>query len=96
MSTVQENSMREDDFGPGNLSVDEVLALAEYEHAPHIGAKELGDSLLHSSQGQWRIRRFIIDQIEVSKARGDAARAARLSGILRHFVQRFPNTGSLI
>ena len=41
------------------LSEDEVLAIAHHEHVPEIAAAELGNYLIHTPEGEMRIKAII-------------------------------------
>lgn len=69
-----------------DLTEEEVAAISEHEHVPAIVAAEMGNYLVHSEDGIPMIRRFILDDIEDAKARGDKARAETLDLVLKHFI----------
>jgi S-ribosylhomocysteine lyase LuxS involved in autoinducer biosynthesis len=69
------------------LTEDEVLAIAEHEHIPEMAALELGSYLVHTPEGERRIKAMIVDDIDAARARGDLRRAAMLKLVLKHFVE---------
>ncbi|MEK0082635.1 hypothetical protein [Benzoatithermus flavus] len=77
----------EDCLGVANLTREEVDAIAEHEHLPEIVALELGRYLCETPEGERRLSRMILDDIEAARRKGDLAGAARLRMVLRHFVQ---------
>jgi hypothetical protein len=77
----------EDCLGVANLTSEEVDAIAEHEHLPEMVALELGRYLCETPEGERRLSRMILDDIEVARRKGDLANAARLRMVLRHFVQ---------
>jgi hypothetical protein len=85
----------EDCLGMTDLSEAEVKAIAEHEHCPEIIALELGNYLVHTADGQPRVRRMILDDIEAAEARGDAAHSAKLRIVLQHFCARYPEGSRL-
>ena len=85
----------EDCLGMTDLSEAEVKAIAEHEHCPEIIALELGNYLVHTADGQPRVRRMILDDIEAAEARGDAAHSAKLKLVLQHFCARYPEASRL-
>jgi hypothetical protein len=85
----------EDCLGMTDLSEAEVKAIAEHEHCPEIIALELGNYLVHTADGQPRVRRMILDDIEAAEARGDAAHSAKLKIVLQHFCARYPEGSRL-
>lgn len=68
------------------LTEDEILAIAEHEHIPEMAAVEMGSYLVHSPQGERRIKRMILDDIQVARDHGNLRHAAALKLALRHFV----------
>ena len=60
-----------DCFALTELTPEEIDAIAEHEHVPEIVAVELGDYLVHTVDGQKRIKRMIEDDIAAAQERGD-------------------------
>ena len=73
-----------------DLSEEEVLAIAHHEHLPEIAAAELGHYLVHTPQGEMRIKAIIRDDIAEAGACGDRARELALKLMLRNFVLQHP------
>lgn len=73
------------------LSEDEVEAIAEHEHVPELVAMELGQYLCRTPNGEARIERMIIDDIEHARTHGNYAHMAKLVGVLRHFIETHPH-----
>ena len=73
-----------------DLSEDEVLAIAEHEHIPEMAAVELGNYLVHTSEGERCIKAMIRDDIDAALARGDRIHALALRLVLRNFVLEHP------
>jgi hypothetical protein len=82
---------REDCLALCELSEDEVEAIAEHEHVPELVAMELGQYLCHTPNGEARIERMIIDDIEHARTHGNYAHMAKLVGVLRHFIETHPH-----
>lgn len=82
----------EDCLGMTDLTQEEVEAIAEHEHCHQILALELGNYLVHSAEGQPRIRRMILDDIATAEARGNVARTAKLKLVLKRFCDRYAET----
>ena len=76
----------EDCLDFADLTREEVDAIAEHEHLPEMVALELGRYLCQSPEGERRISRMIVDDIEEARAKGDLAAEAKLRFVLRHFV----------
>lgn len=72
------------------LEEDEVDAIAEHEHLSEIAALELGNYLIHSSDGVPKIEKMILEDIQEARARGDIKHAAKLRLVLKHFVETHP------
>lgn len=85
----------EDCLGMTDLTEAEVKAIAEHEHCPEIIALELGNYLVHTTDGQPRVCSMILDDIEAAEARGDAAHSAKLKIVLQHFCARYPEGSRL-
>lgn len=74
----------------GELSEEEIHAIAEHEHVPEIVAAELGHCLLQSDVGTWLIKRYIRDDLRVAEAAGQTAKAKRLRVVLERFSAAHP------
>jgi len=77
---------RDDCIALCDLTPEEVAAIAEHEHIPEIVAAELGNYLVHTPEGEARIERMIVDDIEHARAHSDFAHMAKLVAVLRHFI----------
>ncbi len=69
------------------LTEDEIAAIAEHEHVPDILVLELGDYLCRASDGELRLKRMIVEDIEAARKRGDLVHAAKLRRVLQHFLE---------
>ncbi len=69
------------------LTEEEILAIAEHEHIPELAALELGNYLVHTHDGEKRIKAMIVDDIADARGRGDLLRVLSLKLCLRHFVE---------
>ena len=67
-----------------DLSEEEVLAIAQHEHIPEIAAAELGNYLVHTPEGEMRIKAIIRDDIAEARVRGDRAHELALKLMLRN------------
>jgi hypothetical protein len=81
----------EDCLGLAELTEEEVDAIAEHEHVPEILALELGNYLIHTRNGERRVSRMILEDIEEAQQRGDTRHAAKLKLVLAHFVETHQN-----
>jgi hypothetical protein len=81
----------EDCLGLCDLTEAEVLAIAHHEHIPEIAAVELGNYLVHTPDGELRIKSIIRDDIAEARLRGDRAGELALKLLLRNFVLQHPD-----
>lgn len=85
----------EDCLGMCDFSEEEIEAIALHEHIPEIIAIELAEYLIHTDDGQPRIRRMIFEDIAHMRATGNTRRAEQLELVLKHFIATHPErTGS--
>lgn len=68
------------------LTEDEILAIAEHEHIPEMAAVEMGNYLVQTAEGEQRIKRMIVDDIQLARDRSNLRHAAVLKLALRHYV----------
>jgi len=80
----------EDCVGLSDLTEEEIEAIAEHEHIPEIVAAELGSYLVHTDDGVPKIRRIILEDIELAEKKGDAEHVITLKLVLKHFVDTHP------
>ena len=73
-----------------DLTEEEVLAIAHHEHIPEIAAAELGNYLVHTPEGERRIKAIIRDDIAEAGAGGNRTRELALKHLLREFVLNHP------
>ncbi len=81
----------QDCLGLCSLTEDEIAAIAEHEHLPAIVAIEFGNYLVVTPDGQRRIKRIILDDIDAAAARGDRLHALKLKLVLKHFCDTHPD-----
>jgi hypothetical protein len=80
----------EDCLGLCELTEQEVLAIAHHEHVPEMVALELGNYLVHSPDGEMRIKAIIRDDIAEARLRGNRAAELALKVVLCNFVLQHP------
>ena len=80
----------DDCLGLCDLTEEEIDAIASHEQLPQILAVELGNYLIHCSDGETRIKKIIIDDIEQAMQQGHQARVVQLKMVLKHFVETHP------
>jgi len=81
----------EDCLGLCDLTEEEVAAIAEHEHIPMMAAAALGHYLVCSEDGEVKVKRMILEDIEKARAAGDFRHAAELKLALKHFVDTHPH-----
>ena len=81
----------EDCLGLCDLTEEEVLAVAEHEHIPEMAAIQLGNYLVHTPEGEMRIKGIIRDDIAEARRRGDRSHELALRFLLRNFVLAHPH-----
>jgi S-ribosylhomocysteine lyase LuxS involved in autoinducer biosynthesis len=69
------------------LTEEEILAIAQHEHIPEMAAVELGNYLVHTPQGEKRIKAMIVDDIEGAKREGHLLRVLTLKLCLKHYLE---------
>ena len=72
------------------LRPDEVRAIAEHENLSEIAAAELGNYLIHCTDGERRIKAMIRDDIARAISSGNRMREFVLKAMLRDFVLQHP------
>lgn len=72
------------------LSREEVEAIAEHEHIPHVTAAAMAQYLLQCPGGKLRVRDLIRDDIATARRHGRRAHAHELSTVLRRFLECHP------
>ncbi len=78
-----------------NLTEDEIEAIGAHEHLPDMLALEMGHYLIQTPEGEKRIKRIIVDDIEHARVQGDLQRVALLKATLRQYVERHANASWL-
>jgi hypothetical protein len=81
----------EDCLGLCDLTEEEVLAIAEHEHIPEMAAVQLGNYLVHTPEGEMRIKAIIRDDIANAQRCGDRTHELALKLVLRNFVLAHPH-----
>ena len=81
----------EDCVGLCDLTEPEILAIAEHERIPAIAALELGNYLVHSADGEQRVKAMIRDDIAAAAGSGDRLRALALKSIIRDYILKHPH-----
>jgi S-ribosylhomocysteine lyase LuxS involved in autoinducer biosynthesis len=69
------------------LTEEEILAIAQHEHIPEMAAVELGNYLVHTPEGERRIKGMIVDDIEEAKRGGKMQRVLTLKLCLKHYLE---------
>lgn len=86
----------DDVIGMCECTEEEIEAIAMHEHIPDAVASELADYLIHEPDGVPKIRKIIIEDIEMARKEGHMEQVEKLNDVLKHFVANHPEyTGSL-
>lgn len=80
----------EDCIALSELTEDEIDAIASHENLPEMAAAEMGNYLIHAPEGGKRIRRIILDDIEVAQRNGNVVQSAKLKLVLKQFIEAHP------
>ncbi len=72
-----------------DLTADEVDAIAEHEHMDSMIALALGQYLI-DHDGEQKVKRIIMDDIEKAQRTGNATHEALLKRVLEHFIATHP------
>jgi len=81
----------DDIMGLCDCTEEEIDAIAMHEHVPEAIASELAAYLIHSPGGVPRIRRIIIDDIEMARKHGHEEEGKKLNEVLKHFIATHPD-----
>ena len=85
-----------DIMGMCDCTEEEIAAVASHEHLPDSVASILADYMIHCEDGVPKMRRIIIEDIEVAKASGNEQQVAELKIVLKHFIATHPEyTGTV-
>lgn len=76
-----------------DLDSGEIAAVAEHEHLPTAIAAELGESLLATPQGVFRLHEMIVENMQRALERGDYAHVQDLEATYRHLQRSHPLPG---
>lgn len=82
----------EDCIGLCDLTEEEILAIAEYEHVPEIIATSLGQDLVTSEGGTSKIFEMIVNDIRTAQSNDDRVHVQTLLHVLHHFIRSHPES----
>lgn len=77
-----------------DLTPDEIAAIAEHEHLDSMIAVALGQYLI-THNGESKIKRIILDDIDKALREGQRAHARLLKQVLEHFVASHPEHNAI-
>jgi hypothetical protein len=80
----------EDCLGVCDLTEEEVLAIADYQHLPEIAAIAYGQYLLQKEHGPEKICAMIVGDIRTAQSDRDCERVQTLLHVLHHFIRNHP------
>ena len=75
-----------DIIGMCGCTEEEIDAIAMHEHVPDAVASEMANYLINSPDGVPRIRKIIIEDIEMAEKLGHTEQIKKLKDVLKHFV----------
>jgi hypothetical protein len=73
-----------------DLTQEEIDAIAEHEHCEGIQALAKGSYLVHSEEGELKIRSMILDDIRHAQATGNRQHEMDLKRVLACFIKNHP------
>lgn len=71
------------------LNHDEIAAIVEHEHVDPLSAAAIGNYLL-THDGEQKIRKMILDDIQAAAKRGDSDHEQKLLRVLANFIIEHP------
>lgn len=77
-----------------DLTPDEIAAIAEHEHLDPMIAVALGQYLI-SHDGENKIKKIILDDIDKALREGQRAHARLLKQVLEHFIATHPEQNAM-
>lgn len=80
----------EDCIALSDLTQEEIEAIAEHDHIPEMLALEFGHYLIELPDGERRVRRLILDDIEIAQRSCHFTHSAKLKLVLKHFIETHP------
>ena len=78
-----------------DLTEEEIAAVAEHEHLPAMAALELANYIVHTDDGDLKLKKIIIDDIERAKSHGNVKHMHELQAVLKQFVLTHPKLQTL-
>lgn len=79
-----------------DLDAGEIEAIAEHEHIPLVIAAEMGESLLSSPEGVWRLHTMIAENMEHAVKLGRFQRVKELENTYQHLQRTHPLPASMM
>ena len=80
----------QDIIGMCQCTEEEIRAVAMHENIPDAIATELAEYLISGEDGVPKIRKIIVDDINMAKRSGDKEKEMQLNEVLKHFVASHP------
>jgi hypothetical protein len=72
------------------LSDDELAVIAEHENVPTIVAAEMGNELLGTAKGLYRLHSLFLDSLEQAARSGHLDKEKRIGRIYARFRAQYP------
>ena len=80
----------DDIIGMCECTEEEIAAVAMHEHLPDAVASEFADYIIHSPDGVPKMRKIIIEDIEMAMRDGNTDQVEILNKVLKHFIATHP------
>ncbi len=80
----------QDIIGMCECTEEEIAAVAMNKHMPDAVASVLADYLVHCDDGVPKMRRIIIEDIEIARRHGHDDQVEKLKYVLKHFIATHP------
>ena len=80
----------QDIIGMCECTEEEIRAVAMHENVPDAIATELTEYIITGEDGVLKLRKIIVDDIQMAKRAGDEEKVTQLNEVLKHFVATHP------
>ena len=80
----------QDIIGMCECTEEEIRAVAMHENVPDAIATELAEYIITGEDGVLKLRKIIVDDIQMAKRAGNEEKATQLNEVLKHFVATHP------
>ena len=81
----------DDIMGMCECTEEEIEAIGMHEHVPDAVASEMAAYLVQTPEGERRIRKIIVEDIEIARRLGHTEQEEKLQLVLKHFIATHPD-----